>query len=217
MASGKSPSVAYRAVLLDLDNTLFDRTAAMRAWAEAAACAELGRPLSEAEWELLLDLDGRGHRPRDEFARDARERLGLHVDAFGFGHVLVRHITPEPGVSETIAQLAQTCRVAIVTNGGTAQRAKLKALGLDAHIHAAFVSAEVGSTKPALDIFERALRWTNSSPDAVLFVGDDPVIDLAPAASLGMATAWRMRDQAWPSELAPPTYRIQAIAELVSL
>lgn len=206
-------SVGYRALLIDLDNTLFDRTAALRAWADVAA----GRPLSTEEWQLLVELDGRGHRSREEFAADARVRLGITVDAARFGHVLLAHIVPEAGVAETVAQLAATRRVAIVTNGGSAQRAKLQKLGLDTIVHHVFVSGEVGSTKPALGIFERALRWTEHAPADVLFVGDDPVIDLAPAASLGLATAWRARGQAWPRELAPPTHRIESITELAVL
>lgn len=204
-------------MLLDLDDTLFDRTAALRAWADAAARAGLGRPLSIAEWQLLVDLDGRGHRPREEFAADVRDRLGLSVDAVRFGHTLVEHITCEPDVADTVERLAAAMRVAVVTNGGTAQRAKLRALGLDAIVHAVFVSGEVGSTKPALGIFERALRWTEQAANDVLFVGDDPVIDLTPAASLGMATAWRTHGRCWPSELAPPTHRIEAIGELADL
>lgn len=208
--------MAYRALLIDLDDTLFDRTAAFRAWAEIAARAELGRPLSGAEWALLLELDGRGHRPREEFATDAHERLGLTIDAQRFGHNLVEHIAREPGVVETITELARTRRVALVTNGGTAQRAKLEALGLSQIMHAVFVSSEVQITKPALGIFERALRWTELEAHDVLFVGDDPIIDLAPAASLGMATAWRARG-VWPRELAPPTHRIESITELLAL
>ena len=201
----------YRAVLLDLDDTLFDRTAALRSWVAAQ------RELSPEEWALLLELDGRGHRPREAFAADARERLGLAVDAARFGHALVEHITPEPGVAEAVAQLAADRRVAIVTNGGTPQRAKLQKLGLESIVHAVFVSSEVGVAKPSIAMFETALRWTEHEASDVLFVGDDPLIDLAPASSLGMATAWRARSTTWPSELAPPTHRIGAIAEVVCL
>ena len=203
--------------MLDLDDTLFDRMAALRAWADAAAQGELGRPLSVAEWNLLVEIDGRGHRPREEFAADARERLGLSVDGSRFGHRLVEHLVPEPGVAETLAQLAATVRLAVVTNGGTAQRVKLARLGLDKIVHAVFVSGELGETKPALDIFERALRWAEHPAADVLFVGDDPIIDIAPAATLGMATAWRRRKATWPSELAGPTHFIDAITELASL
>jgi putative hydrolase of the HAD superfamily len=209
--------VGYRALLLDLDDTLFDRTAALRAWSEVVARAQLGRPLTESEWRVLVEIDGRGHRSREDMASDARERLGLSIDAGRFGHVLGEHVVREAGVVETIAALAETMRIAIVTNGGSAQREKLTAIGLEEVVHMVFVSSEIGTAKPALAIFERALRWTEHAPADVLFVGDDPVIDLAPAASLGMATAWRCRDHAWPVELASPTHRIDSIAELASL
>lgn len=207
--------MAYRALLLDLDDTLFDRTAALRAWAEVCVQTQLGRPLSVAEWYVLVEIDGRGHRPREEFAADAQARLGIKIDPLRFGHELVRHITIEPGAAETIAALCKKIRVGVVTNGGSAQRVKLEALGIVPH--GVFVSSEVGVTKPALGIFERALRWTESPPADVLFVGDDPVIDLAPAACLGMHTAWRARGHEWPTELAPPTYCIDSITELAEL
>jgi FMN phosphatase YigB (HAD superfamily) len=200
----------YRAYLLDLDDTLFDRSAALRAWAAAQ------RVLSPAEWALLVEIDGRGHRPREAFARDAYVQLGLAVDPTRFGHVLVEHVIPEPGVREAVTALAAAARVAIVTNGGSAQRAKLARLGLDGVVHAVFVSSEVGSTKPEIAIFERALAWTEHAAPEVLFVGDDPLIDLAPAASLGLATAWRARSTTWPYELAPPTHRIGSLAELLA-
>jgi phytoene dehydrogenase-like protein len=57
------------------------------------------------------------------------------------------------------------------------------------------------------------LAWSELRAGECLFVGDDPINDLAPAAALGMATAWRTRD-AWPVELAAPHYTISAIAEL---
>src|SRR5688572_19264747 len=114
--------MGYRALLLDLDDTLFDRTAALRSWAFAR------RALTEIEWALLVDLDGRGHRPRDAFAEDVQARLGLEVDAMRFGHDLLAHITPEAGVLEAVTRLAARVRVAIVTNGGSAQRAKLAKL-----------------------------------------------------------------------------------------
>ncbi|MDQ3367654.1 MAG: HAD family hydrolase [Myxococcota bacterium] len=207
----------FRALLLDLDDTLFDRGAAFRAWAQAAARAQLGRSLEPAELATLVALDGRGHRPRADFAADAGRQLGLAIDPESCGVVLAEHVVPEPGVRELLVTLGATHHLAIVTNGsGASQRTKLARLGLDTAVHAVFVSGELGIAKPASGIFERALRWTEHAARDVLFVGDEPVIDLAPAAALGMATAWRART-AWPSELAPPTYRLAAIGELAGV
>ena len=202
----------FRGLLLDLDDTLFDRGAAFEAWCEGIAQVQLGRTLEPGERESLHGFDRRGHRSRHEFADDAR-RLGLTVDAASFPFQLAEQIVPEPGVVEVITELARTRRVAIVTNGGGAQRIKLQRLGLDLIVRMVMVSEEVGFAKPDARIFERALAWSELRPEEVLFVGDEPVIDLAPAASLGMSTAWRVRGP-WPDELAPPSYRLTSIAQL---
>jgi FMN phosphatase YigB (HAD superfamily) len=201
-----------RGLLLDLDDTLYDRSAAFDAWADGLATTQLGRTLDPAEREDLIAFDRGGHRSRARFAEDAR-RLGLSIDPEKFPFELADHVVPEAGVRDTIAELARTLRVAIVTNGGAAQRVKLARVGLDSIVRTVMVSGELGIAKPDLRIFQRALGWSELSAGELLFVGDQPVIDLAPAASLGMATAWRVRGP-WPDELAPPTYKITSIDQL---
>jgi len=205
-----------RALLLDLDDTLFDRNAALCAWGDHLAWTQRGRSLDREELALLLELDARGHRSRREFASDAHGRLGLVIDPNVFPAQLAEHVMIEPGVEATVARLASIMRVGIVTNGGSAQRTKLARIGLDDLVHAVFVSGELGTAKPDPEIFQRALRWTEQRPADVLFVGDHPTIDLAPAAELGMATAWRRRGM-WPTGLRAPTYTIDAIAQLAEL
>ena len=212
--SGHPPAV-FRGLLLDLDDTLYDRGAAFRAWAVAVGHTQLGRSLEPAELAQLTALDGRGHRPRAQFAGEALA-LGLRVDPEAFPFQLAEHVVPEPGARETIEALGASRRIAIVTNGGAAQRTKLAKLGLARVAHAVFVSGELGIAKPDPAIFERALAWTELAACEVLFVGDEPAIDLAPAAALGMATAWRMRG-AWPDALPPPGFCLGRIAELAEV
>ncbi|MEO8698576.1 MAG: HAD family hydrolase [Kofleriaceae bacterium] len=192
-------------MLLDLDDTLFDRTAAFARWARARGF----------DATALTAIDRRGHRARSEFAGDAA-RLGMTIDPERFPFELAEHVEPEPAVRETVEALARSHRVAIVTNGGGAQRVKLARLALDGIVHAVFVSSEVGSAKPDHAIFERALAWLELPAGEVLFVGDEPAIDLAPAAALGMATAWRVRSE-WPVRQPPPTHTITSIPELEAL
>ena len=215
-ASRASLAAVFRALLLDLDDTLYDRGAAFRAWAHQLAHRQRGSALADAELGQLCALDQRGWRPRTELAADAAAHLGLTIDADAFPGELALHVAPEPGARETLLQLAATRRLAIVTNGGPAQRTKLERLGLADVVHAVFVSGELGVAKPAPQIFEHALAWTELDASDVLFVGDHPWLDLAPAAALGMATAWRERED-WPAELAPPTWRISAVSELLEV
>src|SRR5689334_4669821 len=82
---------APRALLLDLDDTLFDRTAAFRSW----LTARLERAPAPEELERWLELDQRGHRPRAELAAAAAP-LGVAIDPDRFPFELAEHVRPEP-------------------------------------------------------------------------------------------------------------------------
>jgi FMN phosphatase YigB (HAD superfamily) len=208
----------FPVVFFDLDDTLFDRGAAFERYAREDLQEH---DADELRW--LVEADARGVRSRLAFARDVVERRAMawtaedYAEAFPFG--LARCVEPEPGVKEAVAALAARRRVAIVTNGGVdTQRAKLERIGLADVVHAVFISEQVGAAKPRHPIFERALAWSEHPASACLFVGNDPWLDLAPAAALGMATAWRSRgDARWPAGLPPPSFTIHSIAEVAAL
>jgi putative hydrolase of the HAD superfamily len=204
-----------RAILFDLDDTLFDRTAALRRW----AAGQLGAPeIDAASFEWIVELDRRGRRPRLHFAAGMIERFGVQRTvgelAAAFPSELAAHVMPQPGLRAHVQRLAADHRVAIVTNGGASQRDKLARAGLADVVRDVFVSSELGVAKPARAIFELALAWTGVAASDCLFVGDDPIDDLVPAAALGMATAWLPRSP-WPATVAmSPTYTIASIGAL---
>src|SRR5262249_14352488 len=132
--------------------------------------------------------------------------------AAAFPSELAAQVVPEPGVGELLARLASSRRVAIVRNGSRpAPRGKMHRPGVASA--AVLLWGELGVATPARGIFERALAWSELGAADCLFVGDDPINDLAPAAALGMATAWRVRDR-WPRELAAPQFTVTTLAEL---
>ena len=199
----------YRAMFFDLDDTLFDRTAALRRW--IAAIPQLDDPA----W--ILELDDRGRRPRLHFAAGLIERFGLHRTvtevASAFPSELAAHVQPEPGVRDALVRFAAQHRIAIVTNGGAAQREKLRRAGLADVVETVFVSNELGIAKPARAMFEHVQAWSGVAAEHCLFVGDDSINDIAPAAAIGMATAWVQRGP-WQGPPVTPTYTIASIAEL---
>jgi putative hydrolase of the HAD superfamily len=202
----------YRGIFFDLDDTLFDRTAAVERWVTAHVGALDGDDLA-----FVIELDDRGRRPRLHFAAGIVARFGIQRTvtelAAAFPAELAAQVVPEPGVRDVVTRLAEQRRVAIVTNGGAAQRDKLARAGLADVVETVFVSGELGIAKPAPAIFERALAWSELPASQCLFVGDDPETDIAPAAALGMATAWRARAP-WPGQLAMPHITIRSIGEL---
>jgi putative hydrolase of the HAD superfamily len=197
------------AVLFDLDNTLFDRDAAFRAW--ATACIRPWFDDTPEEWakafEFLLTLDnhGLGAKPAMFAAlKDAYPALRCSgEELLTIFHTQMRlHGTLDAGTLRLLAVLrAAGLPFGIVTNGSEHQLRKIEALGLDLLTSCVFVSALCRCRKPEPAIFLAAAGSLNIPPAEILFVGDNPEADIEGAHRVGMRTAWLQRDQAWPTHL----------------
>ena len=123
---------------------------------------------------------------------------------------------PVAGAAELLGRLARGgYRLGLIANQGREARDRLDALGmLDAFEVVAF-SEEVGHFKPDPALFRHACDRPGAGPGECLMVGDRLDNDVAPAAALGMATAWVR----WPDRAAKgwsPTDP-EAVAYLASL
>jgi HAD superfamily hydrolase (TIGR01509 family) len=173
------------AVILDLDNTLFDRDAIMRALAQRWGVDSLSgsvRELHDRLVELLGDRAPTAPALRNE---------------------LLERIIPNQARNERLWALADRLPVAIATNGGTIQRQKLARLGLTDIVRTVFVSGEIGSRKPSQSFFAHVLRWTTVPAPACLFVGDDLECDIAGAQRAGMKAAWISHGHPVPPDFRP--------------
>jgi putative hydrolase of the HAD superfamily len=213
--------VKWGAVFFDLDDTLIDRGAALARFC-ARLCAR--HPALDGRDVLaeLRSLDGGGHVPRDEFAAAAVRQLGLPMapDVFRdeFLEGMAAFARPWPDSRALLERIGARTKVAVVTNGGgRTQRGKLAAAGLTSLVHEVFVSGELGVAKPAPGIFARALAWAGCAPGAVLFVGDDPLRDIAGAAHAGMVTAWLAHGRPFPADLPAPDHVLRSLAALAPL
>lgn len=77
-------------------------------------------------------------------------------------------------------------------------------------------AADVGYLKPHPNIFERALRCLGTSPEETLFVGDNPVADIAGAQGAGLRAVLRVKHPPSPliSGLVVPDGAINSLVEL---
>jgi carbamoyl-phosphate synthase large subunit len=186
------------AVVLDLDDTLYDRSAqlegAMRAVA-AAIAASTGRPAEALTTTLLATwrrlgtdhdhifdtwLDGEGL---------GRERVRVCVEAF-HGHAPPA-MALRPGVADALAALrGAAIPTAIVTDGrASSQQAKVAGLGLDRLADVVVYCAALGAPKPdPRGLVEAAMRL-GVTLDRVLYVGDHPRYDIAMARAAGAIAA----------------------------
>jgi FMN phosphatase YigB (HAD superfamily) len=97
---------------------------------------------------------------------------------------------PVEGAQCALEQLGRHYRLGLIANQGPECRAHLAALGWLEHFEVVAFSEEVGHYKPDAGLFRAALGLARAAPEDSLMVGDRLDNDIAPAAALGMATAW---------------------------
>lgn len=75
----------------------------------------------------------------------------------------------------------------IITNGfSQVQRKKLQSAGIDKYFKKVFISEEISSPKPALAIFEYALKSANARKAKSIMIGDDFESDIMGALNFGI-------------------------------
>ncbi|WP_155852627.1 HAD family hydrolase [Arthrobacter sp. H14] len=197
-------------ILLDLDETLVDREAVLRVWADEVATAA-GEP-SIAEWLIAHDRQDGKVRQRESFLSGVAGRLGWDTPVedllANWPNMFGSRYRLEPAVSEALTH-ARTLgfRLCVVSNGDAQrQRAKVEAMNLENLVHACVISGEIGVRKPSRRIFEIAAQRAGADLTGdVWVIGDDPVADIGGAAQIGAHGLWVNRNgRDWPSELPPP-------------
>jgi hypothetical protein len=119
-------------VLFDLDNTLADREAAFRRWAEHFV---VEHDLEASCVEFLCAGDSHGLLPRDELFASLRGRYGVTASVeelvLRYRADYPRYFEPDPDVRAALTALrADGWKIGIVTNGPTSQNAKVASLRL---------------------------------------------------------------------------------------
>lgn len=205
--------------LLDLDETLVDRSAAFASWADGFA-GELGLDQDERAWLSAVD---RQHRQRGHFFTAVHERFPRTADVRvlwdEYAAVIPTLVRPFDGVVDRLERMrAAGWRCIVVTNGrADTQEAKLRTTGLAPLVDGSVVSDAIGLRKPDPEIFRRALDLLAApDPARVVMVGDDPRADIEPAAALGLRTAWVSHGREWPLA-QPPSLTAETTAQVLDL
>jgi HAD superfamily hydrolase (TIGR01549 family) len=230
--SGPGSSVGpVEAVLLDMDDTIFDHSLTCRA---AIAALRAGRPFLRArpldelwrEYLRLLDAvvppGGQGSLTPDEARRERWRRLAL-----GCGEELAPPEVAElsrayresyqklrravPGARRLLERLHGVVPVVVVTNNEVAeQEEKVHFLGIGALLDGLIVSEAVGASKPDRRIFEAALAAAGVPAARATMLGDSWTSDVLGARAAGVRPVWFNRFSA-------PRPAATGVAELRSL
>lgn len=214
-----------KAVLFDLDGTLYDRDALARELFEGQYRVFAGELRGLSRERFLEDvhaMDEHGHGDKDS----GYPRL---VRAWGLDDALARRliehfwssydglcVLPED-TRWTLEQLrSRQLKLGVITNGQSVlQRRKLAGLGLADAFDAVLVSEEEELRKPAAAIFQRALARCGVTAAEAMFVGDHPVADVAGARGAGLTAVWKYVPY-WPPVVAD-AHVIERLAEVVTL
>ena len=120
----------------------------------------------------------------------------LSVEAMEVFLVARNEIEFHEGAMEAIIELSDRFVLGALTNGN----ADIDRLGLRPYFSFSFSAEEVGAPKPAPDLFEHALSHTQVSADEMIYVGDNPVLDIDAANNLGLHTIWINNGQRVPGK-----------------
>ncbi len=204
-----------KAVLFDLDDTLFDHRATSR-----AALGALREEVPELQALAFDDLERRhvavleelhhagvmlGVMSVDEAREERFRRLfeaagalaspaAVAAAAARYRDLYVASRRPVPGALALIESLARRARLGIVSNNILAeQEAKLDQFGMRALVDALVVSADVGVSKPDPAIFGIALVRLGVTAGEAVMVGDSWASDIVGAAGAGLRAVWLNR------------------------
>ncbi len=218
-----------RAIAFDLDNTLWDvgpviERAERRVleWMREH-CPRIPERISVEEMRAA----------RQQIARDDPERA--HDFTYVRIAALARHAR-ECGYDETVAErafevffrarneldlfddvrpalerLRTRFALATLSNGN----ADLGLIGLADLFPVSLNARQIGAAKPDVRCFECLADALRIAPAAILYVGDDPWLDVEAARAAGMRTAWMNRSGvAWPEAIQGPDLAVADCFEL---
>jgi putative hydrolase of the HAD superfamily len=190
-----------RAVLFDLDDTLTDRSRSIERLA--------GRFIEQFEPDLegcgidevirvIHGGDRGGYAPREELGAHLqtslpwRKRPSIeHLAEFWRGN-FPRCNVERSGVSSTLQTLHQRgLKLGVISNGSTdSQNTKLEVMGIRHLFSVVLISEEVGIKKPDPRIFRMGLEKLAVNASEAIFIGDNPVLDVAGAMAVGIRAVW---------------------------
>ena len=206
-----------RAVLLDLDDTLFDHRYAARqalsaVWKSHSEFAAVkldelalrhGRLLEALHVKVLAGELGLEAARLERFRRlfesagppagDSRVRQAASI----YRDHYVQAWREVAGATALLHELSARVRLGIVSNNmAREQRDKLRFCGFDVCVEAVVISEEAGISKPHPDIFRMALDRLGTPPDQSVMVGDSWAMDVVGARAAGMRAVWYNPDGA---------------------
>lgn len=223
---------AVRALCFDLDNTFWDVMPVIER-AEAAMYDFLAlrypRVTAAMTVEMLRKARQETARAHPQMAHDftflRRQTLAEHAREFGYAEAMAdeafeafiqarNEVVLYDDVLPGLEWLKQHFRLFTASNGN----ADLKRVGIAHYFERSLCAREVGALKPDPLLFHKVIEGTGLTPQQVVYVGDDPALDVVGARAAGMHPVWINREQQpWLAEFGSPVHTVRTLHELGTL
>lgn len=217
--------IGIKAILFDLDMTLLNRDASLRACLAGQherLHSLLGHISPKTYVERFAELDNKGYRTKEfcygrliaEFGISGIDEDELTAD---YRATFQDHCVGFAGLTEMLDGLqAAGYKLGMITNGRFPfQLLNVQALGIEQYFETILVSEKEQCRKPEAVIFERALVQMGVDAETAVFVGDNPEADVRGAQNVGMRGVWK-RTAHWGS-CPHANAKIGDLSELLSV
>lgn len=215
-----------KAVIFDLDHTLFDRHGTLKSLVPALRKEfSVNENMSDEEvGDLWCYAD-------DNFVYFGWENIwgylkekGVFVTAPSFEDYrsfIYKYfaVTAVP-FPETVPMLEKLhslgLKTGLITNGFHAlQYAKIDILGLRSCFDEIIVTGDYGIHKPDKEIFDIMREKFVFSPEEMVYVGDNPVNDIKGARDAGWKTVWMKSTGYWDVKIKRADREVSTVAEVI--
>lgn len=221
-----------RAVAFDLDDTLWDvgpvivrAEERLQEWLREH-CPRIAERVSVEEMRAARERLARSepHNAHD-FTYLRLTALAAHARECGYAEEVAERafrvffaarneLQPYTDVQPALERLRRRYTLASLSNGN----ADLELIGLAPLFSLSLNARQIGAAKPHPRCFQQLARDLRLEPQSILYVGDDPLLDVDAARAAGLRTAWMNRGLApWPSHLEPADFDVADCMQLVAL
>jgi FMN hydrolase / 5-amino-6-(5-phospho-D-ribitylamino)uracil phosphatase len=162
---------------------------------------ELAADLTELRKQFLHELaQAAGYQPIEvshqgfEIFFHARQQVSFYNDVFPVFERLIRRY-----------------RLGSISNGN----ACVKSVGLSEWFDHSISAPEIKAAKPDLIVYQALAECFEVEMHEILYVGDNPLLDVIGAIDAGFQAVWINRDETiWPEHLAQPQFSVSNLHEL---
>ncbi len=216
------------AVVFDLDHTLFDRYATIKAISgDFVKCFE-GRINADADkvselicygdskyiyygwkriFEYLCEMDTFSSPPTyEEYRETLLQLFSSKAVPFPFTYTVLDKVK------------AKGLKTGLITNGkAEIQEKKVKLLKLEGYFDEIILCGAFGKQKPDAAPFDEMAKRLNSNPASLIYVGDNPICDVGGAKNAGYITVQVLTANCTVENAPVGDYQIKTVEELPAL